>query len=197
MKLLVFGDIHGSARAMREIRQKAKNAELIICIGDVTVFEQNFRGIMREIDSLGKKVLIVHGNHEDAAAMKRQCDETKNIEFMHQRLYEAEGYVFVGYGGGGFSAADNTMKKFFLSHKHRMIEGRTIIFTHQPPYKTALDNVYGSPCGSRTLRKIIEKIQPLYLFSGHLHENFGKRDKIKSTTIINPSPFGVMINLAK
>jgi Icc-related predicted phosphoesterase len=197
MKLLVFGDTHGSSKAMKSIREKAKNADLLLCIGDVTVFEQNFRSIMKQLDKLGKKMLMIHGNHEGESSMRKQCEMTKNVKFLHERMVEEEGYVIAGFGGGGFSLTDSEMKSFFLSLKKKIDDKPLIIMTHAPPYKTTLDDVHGSSCGCKTVRQVTEKLKPIYTFAGHLHENFGKRDQIGKSKLLNPGPFGMIITFPK
>ncbi len=195
MRLLVFGDSHGSSKAMHSLQEKARKADILLCIGDVTVFEQNFRGVMLELDKLGKKVLMIHGNHEGEAAMRKQCANTRHVLFLHKHIYEDSGYAFAGYGGGGFSFTDTAMKEFFSSNKARLEGKKIILMSHAPPFHTTLDNVNGSSCGNKTFRRIIEKLQPMYAFAGHLHENFGKKDLIGKTQVINPGPFGTLVEL--
>ncbi len=79
--------------------------------------------------------------------------------------------------------------------------GHIILNTHAPPYNTRLDlapkldknlkpvTAMGSPVmihvGSKSIRKFIEKYQPLIGLHGHIHESYAS-DKIKNTTVINP-----------
>mgnify|MGYP001410587072 CR=1 FL=1 len=195
MKILAFGDTHGSDKAMKSIEKKAKQADLLVCIGDVTVFEQNFRGIMKRLDKIGKKILMIHGNHEDDFSMLEQTQQTKNIYFLHRHIFEQDDYTFIGFGGGGFSLTDSTMKKFFMSKKKELKDKKIVMLTHAPAYKTKIDDVHGASCGCKTVRWIIERFKPKFAFAGHLHENFGKKDKIKGCEVINPGPFGMMIHL--
>tara|TARA_Y100000310_G_C20700399_1_gene829208 strand:+ start:5231 stop:5818 length:588 start_codon:yes stop_codon:yes gene_type:complete len=195
MKLLAFGDSHGSMKALKQLKEKAKKADLIVCIGDVTVFEQNFRGVMKDLDAFGKKILMIHGNHEEEHTMRKQCGETKNIVFLHEKVMEIDGILFSGSGGGGFSLTDKWMKDFYKSAGKGLDGKRWILLTHAPPYKTTLDNVHGADAGCKTVRQVIEKLKPEYAFAGHLHENFGKKDKIKETMCVNPGPFGMMFDL--
>ena len=59
--------------------------------------------ILKELDKLGKKVLMLHGNHELERELRQDCKKTKNVKFMHRALLRKNGIVFLGYGGGGFA----------------------------------------------------------------------------------------------
>ena len=59
---------------------------------------------------------------------------------------------------------------------------------HQPPYNTQNDLAQGKiHVGSKAVRAIIEKRQPLICFTGHIHEGTGI-DTIGKTKIVNPGP---------
>lgn len=49
--------------------------------------------------------------------------------------------------------------------------GRTICIFHCPPHDTGLDTLHnGKPIGSRSIRALLEKEQPLLSLHGHIHE---------------------------
>lgn len=82
-------------------------------------------------------------------------------------------------------------KRLILYHKDKKI----ILVTHAPPYKTRLDKLAGEHCGNKSIRNFIEKSRSDLVICGHLHENFGREDKIKRTRIINPGHFGKVISI--
>lgn len=50
--------------------------------------------------------------------------------------------------------------------------GPWVFVAHAPPYETHLDRTFGGiPWGSRTIRSVIEKHQPLLSLHGHVHES--------------------------
>src|SRR3990167_6975870 len=128
MKLLIFTDIHGSTLALKRIEQKVKaqNPDLLVCAGDISIFEHGIIGIARRLNKLNKKIIIV---------------------------------------------------------------------THAPPYKTKLDKLVEGHCGNKSIRHFVERNKIDLLICGHLHENFGKEDKIKRTKCINPGPFGKIVRV--
>ena len=109
---------------------------------------------------------------------------------------------FIGCGGGGFTERhaefEQSEKKFSESINKLKVQDhkyKVILITHQPPYKTKLDKIYGEYSGSKSIRKFIEKNQPAYCICGHIHENENKSDKIGDTIIINPGPEGKILEI--
>ncbi|MDP3765219.1 MAG: metallophosphoesterase, partial [Nanoarchaeota archaeon] len=162
MKLLAFTDMHLSSYAFKKIKSKAKRQkpDLLVCAGDVSIFEHGLGLILNKLSKFNKKTLILHGNHETGSVLKKLCSKHKNIIFMHKQQYIQNNCIFLGYGGGGFSLTEpefcKTGKKFEKIIKHN--NNKKIIFiTHAPPYKTKLDLVAGSHCGNKTFRNFILK----------------------------------------
>ncbi len=67
-----------------------------------------------------------------------------------------------------------------------------ILVCHQPPYgvldkvtaKFAPKHWQGKHAGSETIRRYIERKQPLYVFCGHIHEGEGMK-RIGKTEVYN------------
>ena len=200
MKILAFTDIHGSSSALKRIGQKVKsqNPDLLVCAGDLSIFEHNIVGIMNRLNKLNKQIMLVHGNHEDASTFGRFSRLFKNIIFIHKKHFIQDDFLFLGYGGGGFSIVDKDFEKIAIKFK-KIIKNNSdkkiILVTHAPPYKTRLDKLVQGHCGNKSIRQFIDKNKIDLLICGHLHENFGKEDKIGKTKIINPGPFGKIIQV--
>ena len=199
MKLLAFTDIHGSLLALRRIEQKIKSQkpDILVCAGDISVFEHGIATILRKLNKLGKKVIIVHGNHEDDLTFVKYSKLFKNIIFIHKNYYIENDVLFLGYGGGGFSMADREFEKIAVTRFKKIInlnkDKKIILVTHGPPYHTQTDKLGKTYCGNKSYRKFIEKNNINLMICGHLHENFGKGDRIGKTKIINPGPFGKIV----
>ncbi|MDP3765496.1 MAG: metallophosphoesterase [Nanoarchaeota archaeon] len=199
MKLLAFTDIHGSLLALRRIEHKAKTQkpDLLVCAGDVSIFEHGIVSIIRRLNKLNKKIVMVHGNHEDGSTFRKLSKLFKNVIFIHKNHFIKNNTLFLGYGGGGFSIVDKGFEKIAHTKFKKIIKNnkdkKIILVTHAPPYKTRLDKLVGGHCGNKSIRHFVEKNKIDLLICGHLHENFGKEDKIKRTKIINPGPFGKVI----
>jgi Icc-related predicted phosphoesterase len=72
--------------------------------------------------------------------------------------------------------------------------GRTIYLMHSPPFQTRLDQIEeGKYTGSRSIRRFIERTQPLLTLHGHIHESpkisGSYVDRIGKTLSVNPGQF--------
>ena len=201
MKILAFTDTHGSLLALRRIEQKVKTQkpDLLVCAGDISIFEHGIVGISRRLNRLNKKIIMVHGNHEDDSTFRKLSKSFKNIIFVHKKHYVEDDILFLGYGGGGFALTDKEFEKISNIKFKKIINDnkwkKIILVTHAPPYKTKLDKLVDGHCGNKSIRHFIDKNKVDLLICGHLHENFGKEDKIRKTKIINPGPYGTMIKI--
>lgn len=193
MKILIFTDTHGSESAYKELKKKAKDVDFIICCGDVTIFENDIEKIMKKLSQLGKDVFIIHGNHEEEDAVAYFCDKYESLHFLHMSVLHVEGVTLVGYGGGGFSYTDEMCEEFLKSAKEHLDKKNNILITHQPPFGTKVDEVYGEHAGSKSIKKFLKNYD--YAFSGHIHETSGITQKVGKTTIMNPGPKGYILTL--
>ncbi len=71
---------------------------------------------------------------------------------------------------------------------------KTLYVMHSPPFETALDRIEGGGyVGSRSIRRFIEKNQPLATLHGHIHEapviSGSYADRIGKTISVNPGQF--------
>ncbi|MFH0936281.1 MAG: metallophosphoesterase [Candidatus Woesearchaeota archaeon] len=192
MKILVFTDIHGVFTILKKIARKSQKADLLICCGDVSNFGRNLNKIFLFLKKLNKPLLIIHGNHETYENIDEFSKMYDYIINLHNKTYSIDNYEFFGWGGGGFSRKDEKLDK--INNKTKFNK-KLIFISHSVPYKTKLDALNHDHVGSISIRKFIEKQKPILNFCGHLHENEARRDKINNTLIINPGPYGKIINL--
>jgi len=196
MKLLAFVDMHNSLDAFKKIKQKAKkeSPDLIICAGDLTIFEHKLFDILKKLNKLNIEVLVIPGNHEDTKSIEHYAKNLKNIRNMHKKTFEKEDITFLGYGGGGFSQKDKDFEKW--SKKYiKLKDKKTVLITHGPSYKSGIDKIHHEDVGNKSYTKFIDKIKPILVISGHLHENAKKHFKIKGILYQNPGPFGEIIKI--
>jgi len=99
MKILAFIDMHGSLSAFKKIKKKAKNADIIVCGGDFTIFEQGIKHFLEDFNKLKKPFLLIHGNHEEEAELRHFCHKYKNIHFIHGKHFIQDDVIFLGWGG--------------------------------------------------------------------------------------------------
>jgi len=194
MKILAFVDLHTSKKALKILKKKALKADVVVCAGDFSIFGNGQQQMIKAFDSWGKPVLLVHGNHEDIKTTRQLCAKTKHVSFIHAKKISFNGVTFIGWGGGGFSRIDPGLEKFMKRLKIDK-KDKIVFVTHAPPFKTAIDNIYGESAGNKTIRKFIERVKPIVAIAGHLHENMGKIDKIKKSLVINPGSDGRILEI--
>jgi len=204
MKVLVFTDIHGDSLIISKLMQKVKKEkpDAMICAGDMTNFGFGLRSILKKFDSTGIPLFIIPGNHETDEEIRIYSRDMKNVRSIHLRPILFHSLYIIGCGGGGFTAQhaefEMSEKKFADAMKKMKLQDhkyRTLIVTHQPPYKTELDLIFGEHVGSTSIRKFIREHQPDFCITGHIHENEGKQDHIGKTLVLNPGPLGKIMDI--
>ncbi len=211
MKILAFTDIHGSVkdhgytsphemiRYLDNLKHviKSKKIGLVICTGDFTLFGDHIELFLKKIASLGTEVIIIHGNHEDELDVRILSKKYPNIDFLHKKMKRVGDYVFIGYGGGGFSRKDPEFVSSMKKITERLNKNdKIILLTHGPPYGTKIDYRPGyGHVGSLDYREFIEKHNVVLALAGHIHEGFGKQQKVGKTLVLNPGPKGKIIEL--
>lgn len=200
MKLLAFVDVHTSVKALQRIKKKVKkeNPDLILCGGDISIFENGIEYVLFFLNKLKKSILIVNGNHERDNFMRKVCKLFKNIIFIHKKHYKKDNLIVLGYGGGGFALRDAEFRKTAKRFKKiikKNEDKKIILLIHGPPYGTKVDRIVGQHCGNKDITDFVKKNKVDYVICGHLHENFGKKGKIKKTIVMNPGPYGKIIKL--
>lgn len=199
MKILGFADMHGSISALKKLKKKAKKADIILCLGDFTIFSDNMPYFLKKINKLGKPVLLIHGNHEFKKEVQMLVKDMKNITFFHKKSKIIGDCLFLGHGGGGFSLRDKSFDKTWAKRfkekikKHK--KKRVVFMTHQPPYGSEVDMVWDEHCGSKSYRDFYKKNRVDVLFTGHLHETADVIEVVKGTTLINPGPKGYIVEV--
>lgn len=202
MNILAVSDPHGDSTAMRKIASSAKKADIVLIAGDLTLFERDLRKILSRLNRIKKPVLVIPGNHESPALLKRESERYRHIFYIDCGYYLVDNYLFMGCAGNGFARNDpefrrctKKFEKHLMDRRKKIKDLKYILMTHALPYKTKVDYMYGGHFGNKTVRDFIVWTQPDLAVCGHFHETFGKRDKIKKTIVMNPGPFGKIIKL--
>ena len=64
MKILAFVDLHENQTAWKKVKEKAKDVDVVVCAGDISIFEHRLSHFLKELNNLKKPVMMIHGNHE-------------------------------------------------------------------------------------------------------------------------------------
>jgi Icc-related predicted phosphoesterase len=199
-KILAIGDIHGDTGLVKKLAQKAKKekVDLIIIAGDLTMFEDETKGLIGPFAKLKKPVLLLHGNHESLATVDFLTEiygpHTKNL---HGYSITKDNIGIFGCGGADFGMSAQTETDFFktLSKAHKGVEKtkKKIMVTHMHPYKSMAE--FSGFQGSKGIKKAIKKFKPDIMLSGHIHEAEGIEEKIGKTKVINIGKKGKIIEI--
>ena len=178
MKILAVADIHGSQYRLNLVLKNIErySPELLILCGDITQFgpkevAKNF------LDQIPIDTLAVTGNI-DTPDVKKGIDESKATRVELKKIVKKD-ISFIG------SSGVNSDDYNFLI-KNEMIDSKTVLITHVPPFKMQDKIFLGNHGGSKELKEIIEKFKPRLVLCGHIHEDPGFT-KNKDTVVVNCS----------
>ncbi len=198
MKFLVFTDIHENRKVLQELVQRAqqKDIHFVICTGDFSTFGRGADLVLKVFNDLGKKFIVIPGNHEDKEGWLDQAVRPfSNCINLHCRFMKIDDYLFLGYGGDGFAMEDAPFRKIAREWYGKYNGQKIVLLTHGPPFGTALDRLGNRHVGNRDYRNFIERIKPRLALSGHLHETFGAIDMIGGTKCVNSGKEGMVVEL--
>lgn len=200
LKILVFADIHGEFEKAGEVLDhvKTEGIDLILCPGDFTdmfAVPEGFSQIdiadmvLQEIMALKVPILCVPGNHDPYEVLELFNEYNVNL---HEKAKTIKGVMFVGWGGALtpfntiFEPSEEETKEYLEKLYQKTKNQDFVLVVHNPPKNTKVDTtITKKHVGSESVRKFIEKRQPILVISAHIHEARGV-DKIGRSTLFYP-----------
>jgi len=201
MKILIFSDIHGDLSALEKIL--ARPADIYIAAGDLSTFRGGLDGCGKILKPLGQRLWVLPGNHETHDDTRALCTQFGFVDFHRQLRSVESSHGPTRWAGLGYSnvtpfntpgeyAEDEIAKALAAFEENRPL----YLVVHFPPLGTNLDEfAAGKHAGSPTLRQWVERVQPLYLFCGHIHEAAGRSDRIGRTQCFNVGKQGYVLEI--
>src|SRR3989344_5403667 len=103
-KILAIGDIHGDTGLVKKLAEKAKkeNVDLVILAGDITLMENSTKNLIGPFIQAGKKVLLLHGNHEGIATIDFLSELYPDTKNLHGYSISHNDIGIFGAGGANF-----------------------------------------------------------------------------------------------
>jgi hypothetical protein len=197
MIVINIADIHGNAKPISDMGDILSQADLILLSGDITHFggQKEASEIIGEIRRFNSNILAVTGNCDNESVDTYLEKEDMQI---HGRAIDVDDVTI--FGAGGSLPCPSPTPNIYSEEEFAAIFGSSvqgieegspkIMVSHNPPIDTLNDTLTsGDHVGSKTVRKVIEEIEPLVCFTGHIHEAAGT-DEIGITKIVNPGPLG-------
>ncbi len=195
MKIFAFTDPHFDDEVPDSFIERAKDADLVVCAGDFTNFGRNINKIMRGFLKFKKPFVFIHGNHEEGEDFSK-FKKYKNLKYIHKKGFVFGDYLFIGFGGGGFSERYKELEDLVERVKKKKSKKTIIFVSHAPVYGTSTDLLNGlGHVGSKSALKFVKEIKPMLVICGHIEENFGQIDNIGKTLIINPGKEGRILEI--
>lgn len=196
MNILALTDFHGNLEAFRRAQQTIANEkpDLVLVAGDIVNHDaERAKRFLADLAGVGSPVYFVPGNMDGVDLIA--WSGTEHVRGIHGRCETWQNVAFVGLGGsprGAFSTPIEYSEEDGAEVLERALTnyhgGNLILVSHCPPRETKTDQVmFGEHIGSRSVRKFVEKMKPLLVVSGHVHEAKGV-DRIGSTVILNIGP---------
>jgi len=178
MKILAVADIHGAQYRLNLVLKNIQrySPDLVVVCGDITQFgpgelAKNF------LNQIPVDTVAVTGNI-DTLDVEKGIDQSNATRVELKKVIK-KGIPFVGTSGVN-------PDHFKILKDKKMVDEKTVIVTHIPPYET-MDKVFiGMHKGSKELRELVDSLKPRLVLSGHIHEDPGFV-KIGNTTVVNCS----------
>nr|WP_321512995.1 metallophosphoesterase [uncultured Pseudodesulfovibrio sp.] len=193
MYWIAFGDIHEST-GLLEVIPGMSEAEGIIITGDITNrgSREAVRRVIDAVAAINPRILAQPGNMDTDTVQAYLKEQDMDI---HLRIRElSPGLSLMGVGmstptpfGTPSEVPEETITAW-LNETHKLAgdDNQLIAVIHEPPYDTKVDLLgNGQHVGSPGVREFIERVQPVLVLTGHIHESKAV-DMIGNTPIINP-----------
>jgi uncharacterized protein len=197
MKLLIFSDIHGDAKALE--RLMAIDADYYFCAGDVVNFGRGLDAMGEIMKPRSEKLYVLPGNHESSEQIASFCARFGFRDF-HGGQIEIAGFHVVGLGYSNPTPFDTPgeYSEEELAERLHAFDGLKpmIAVFHVPPFGTMLDRITNlRHAGSTSVREFLQREKPRYFFCGHIHEAAGAQEKLGPTSAMNVGKKGYLLDL--
>jgi hypothetical protein len=194
MRLLCITDIHGEVRRFEKILAHEPKADLLIIGGDFTNFGKPPE-VARMLDiaqAHTPQVLAVAGNCDSPAIDQLLLERGVSL---HKRGVRMGDIGFFGlsamppWRGNMYEFPEEDLDRF-LAAGFAQVEGspKYIMVPHCPPRNSEVDRSgSGANVGSISVRSWVDKVKPILVICGHIHEARGQA-KIGDTVVVNCGP---------
>lgn len=187
MKIYAVADIHAKPRRLETIRSVVADLrpDCVVIAGDIISYIRPGPALAA-LDALSVPVFVVRGN-SDLSGLEKRFASFANITSLHGRRVLFREIPLVGISGAipvPFRTRIRFVEKGLFSQIRSIVDERTILVVHPPPYG-ARDRVGGKvSAGSKGVRGLVQHARPQVLICGHIHEDAGI-DRIGPTIIVN------------
>jgi len=189
MKILAFSDVHCDVVACEALVAAADQADLIIGAGDFAQRHEGLAETMAIIELFAAKAIYVAGNNETPEELRAAT----SAEVLHGEMTERLGLKIYGLGAAIPELNITTFESFDITEADakpllQAATGADIIICHSPPKGLADVMAARGSMGSVEILETIERVQPMLVLCGHVHDCWGERGNIGQTEVANLGP---------
>ncbi|MEX0305759.1 MAG: metallophosphoesterase family protein [Ruegeria sp.] len=190
MKVLAFSDLHMARNRAAELVTASSEADLVIGAGDFCNMRQGLDEAMQMLSGISAPLVLVPGNAESADELVEATPE--GVHVLHGSGMTLDGVRLFGLGYGvpltpfGDWSCDLTEAE--AAELLDRCDGADILIAHSPPKGYGDVTSQGASVGSTAVRDAVERIQPDFVFCGHIHDSWGYRGTLGRTQIANLGP---------
>jgi putative phosphoesterase len=196
VRIFAFTDFHGNQEALQRGRQTIakEKPDLVLVAGDIVNHDvERAKRFLADLADAGSPVYFVPGNMDGVDLIT--WSGTESVRALHGQCETWQNVALIGLGGsprGAFAtpieyseeAGAEVLERALINYHG----GNMILVSHCPPKETKADRVkIGQHIGSSSVRKFVEKMKPMIVVSGHVHEAQGV-DRIGPTIVVNAGP---------
>jgi len=190
MNILAFSDLHMARNRAADVVAASAGADLVIGAGDYCNMRQGLNDAMEMLSGITAPVVLIPGNAESAGELADAVAE--GVHVLHGSGMTLDGLRLFGLGYGvpvtpfGDWSCDLTEAE--ATELLDRCDAADILIAHSPPKGYGDTTSQGISVGSVAVRDAVERIQPQYVFCGHIHDSWGYRGTIGRTQIANLGP---------
>lgn len=199
MKLLLFSDLHRDVRAAQSIVDRSKEVDVCVGAGDFASVRRGIDDCIGVLRAIETPIVLVAGNNESTDELREACRDWPNAHVLHGSGVSIDGVEFWGLAGGvpvtPFGSWSYDFSEEEASKLLADCPTGAVLVSHSPP-KGAADVISaGVSVGSTAVRDTIVAKQPILVVCGHIHDAWGRQERLGDTLVINAGPKGVMWNI--
>lgn len=203
LRILACSDIHGDKALLEQLatQSEKEKADVVIIAGDFAPRDGLNTAPPYLIGSFlnkGKKVFLLHGNHESEALLK-MLEDVYGLKSIHGD-YAVFGDVGIfGCGGANVGPFPTSEQEIFegLARGFEKIKNKPvkIMVTHAHPAGSTIEKFTNIFPGSVAVKKAIDTFKPDFVLCGHVHEAQGIEETIGTTKVINVARVGKILDV--
>ena len=177
ISIYAAADLHGRSSCVETVIRHANRADVhaVVLAGDLVHYRWG-HAILGKMAALAKPVFFIRGNTDPRRIDHQAVHPDHQMYSLSRNPHQCRGHQIAGVSGTlpiPFRSRIGWCEAKRLERLAAMIDSRSILVAHPPPWGLR-DRVAGRwHAGSRGLRRLIAAKSPAILICGHIHEAAG------------------------